>query len=235
MNKGSFIIYTDYADAMEDWTDEEAGIFLKALMQYAQSDKVPVIKNRVVKSVFNLAKKQMDKDAQKWAETVAKRKEAGRKGGEASASKRKQTQANESKGKQAQANQADNDNVNDNVNVNDNTNSAFTNAQIEKVFEEVWKAYPEKKGKGRVSMADKKRIAMIGKEKMLEAIEKYTDEITGQGWKHFQNGSTFFHSGYIDYLPENYSPPTAIGKGRLKPVERNYDMDALEMKLRATN
>ena len=111
----------------------------------------------------------------------------------------------------------------------------MTNAQIEKVFEEVWKAYPEKKGKGRVSMADKKRIAMIGKEKMIEAIEKYTDEITGQGWKHFQNGSTFFHSGYVDYLPENYAPPTAIGKGRLKPVERNYDMDALEMKLRATN
>lgn len=213
MNKGSFIIYTDYADAMEDWTDEEAGIFLKALMQYAQSDKVPVIKNRVVKSVFNLAKKQMDKDAQKWAETVAKRKEAGRKGGEASASKRKQTQANESKGKQAQANQADNDNVNVNVNsinvINNKRRSApnFKKPTIEDV-----KSYCEERRNG------------------IDA-QSFIDFYDARGWKLTKGVGMKDWKAAIRTWEKNRKSNAQ----KVKPPERDYDMDALELKLLNSN
>ena len=213
MNKGSFIIYTDYADAMEDWTDEEAGIFLKALMQYAQSDKVPVIKNRVVKSVFNLAKKQMDKDAQKWAETVAKRKEAGRKGGEASASKRKQAQANESKGKQAQANQADNDNVNVNVNsINVINNKGRSAPNFKKPTIEDVKSYCEERRNG------------------IDA-QSFIDFYDARGWKLTKGVGMKDWKAAIRTWEKNRKSNAQ----KVKPPERDYDFDALELKLLNSN
>lgn len=227
--KKSGVFYYSWKKAVDRWGNEKRGELYAVILDYLFESIVPETTDPLTLTIFDMVKEQIDVNNQRY--------ENGKKGGRPKVIKSENQNKTKQKPKQnqKQSKSKANDNVNVNVNVNDNTNSALTNAQIEKVFEEVWKAYPEKKGKGRVSMADKKRIAMIGKEKMIEAIEKYTDEITGQGWKHFQNGSTFFHSGYIDYLPENYSPPTAIGKGRLKPVERNYDMDALEMKLRATN
>lgn len=227
--KKSGVFYYSWKKAVDRWGNEKRGELYAVILDYLFESIVPETTDPLTLTIFDMVKEQIDVNNQRY--------ENGKKGGRPKVIKSENQNKTKQKPKQnqKQSKPKANDNVNVNVNVNDNTNSAFTNAQIEKVFEEVWKAYPEKKGKGRVSMADKKRIAMIGKEKMIEAIEKYTDEITGQGWKHFQNGSTFFHSGYVDYLPENYSPPTAIGKGRLKPVERNYDMDALEMKLRATN
>lgn len=227
--KKSGVFYYSWKKAVDRWGNEKRGELYAVILDYLFESIVPETTDPLTLTIFDMVKEQIDVNNQRY--------ENGKKGGRPKVIKSENQSKTKQKPKQnqTQSKPKANDNVNDNVNVNDNTNSALTNAQIEKVFEEVWKAYPEKKGKGRVSMADKKRIAMIGKEKMIEAIEKYTDEITGQGWKHFQNGSTFFHSGYIDYLPENYAPPTAIGKGRLKPVERNYDMDALEMKLRATN
>ena len=227
--KKSGVFYYSWKKAVDRWGNEKRGELYAVILDYLFESIVPETTDPLTLTIFDMVKEQIDVNNQRY--------ENGKKGGRPKVIKSENQIKTKQKPKQnqKQSKPKANDNVNVNVNVNDNTNSAFTNAQIERVFEEVWKAYPEKKGKGRVSMADKKRIAMIGKEKMIEAIEKYTDEITGQGWKHFQNGSTFFHSGYIDYLPENYSPPTAIGKGRLKPVERQYDMDALEMKLRATN
>lgn len=227
--KKSGVFYYSWKKAVDRWGNEKRGELYAVILDYLFESIVPETTDPLTLTIFDMVKEQIDVNNQRY--------ENGKKGGRPKVIKSENQNKTKQKPKQnqKQSKPKANDNVNVNVNVNDNTNSALTNAQIERVFEEVWKAYPEKKGKGRVSMADKKRIAMIGKEKMIEAIEKYTDEITGQGWKHFQNGSTFFHSGYIDYLPENYSPPTAIGKGRLKPVERNYDMDALEMKLRATN
>ena len=227
--KKSGVFYYSWKKAVDRWGNEKRGELYAVILDYLFESIVPETTDPLTLTIFDMVKEQIDVNNQRY--------ENGKKGGRPKVIKSENQNKTKQKPKQnqKQSKPKANVNVNDNVNDNDNTNSAFTNAQIEKVFEEVWKAYPEKKGKGRVSMADKKRIAMIGKEKMIEAIEKYTDEITGQGWKHFQNGSTFFHSGYVDYLPENYSPPTAIGKGRLKPVERQYDMDALEMKLRATN
>ena len=113
-----------------------------------------------------------------------------------------------------------------------NTNSAPSRAQIELIFEHLWKMYPEKKGKARVSYADKRKLADIGEEKIQDAIERYKKEVSAIGWKHFQNGSTFFHSGYVDYLEENYVP-TAEKTNR--PPERDYNMDELELRLLASN
>lgn len=72
-------------------------------------------------------------------------------------------------------------------------------------FEACWKAYPRKKGKGQVKDATKKRLAKdVGLEQMLRCIERYKAEMVGKDEQYVMYGSTFFNSGYVDYLDENY-------------------------------
>lgn len=96
---------------------------------------------------------------------------------------------------------------------NKNTNSALTNApsssptraEINEFFESLWKLYPNKRGKGKVSLTTKKELYRIGYDELTRAIERYKAELKKLSWKNPQNGSTFFHSGYIDYLDKNYN------------------------------
>ena len=104
--KDSFVFYTEYREAVRCMTDEQAGMLLKALISYTDSDVVELT-DPTVNMFFLAIKPRMDRDREKWEETVEKRKEAGKKGGIAraeSASKAKQTQAKPSKRKQSQAN-----------------------------------------------------------------------------------------------------------------------------------
>lgn len=68
-------------------------------------------------------------------------------------------------------------------------------------FEKVWKEYPNKKGKGKVSDTKKKELYKLGEE-LLRAIERYKSD--KPDWQNWQNGSTFFNSGYLDYLDDGY-------------------------------
>ena len=74
------------------------------------------------------------------------------------------------------------------------------------VFNQLWNAYPEKKGKAKVSDKDKRRLAEIGVEQGLRAIDRYKKEVEASSYRHYQNGSTFFHSGIYDYLDNTYTP-----------------------------
>jgi len=75
------------------------------------------------------------------------------------------------------------------------------------LFEEVWNAYPKKKGKGQVSKTQKLKLLKIGKEELLRAVNRYLNEKKGTEMQFIQNGSTFFNSGYVDYLDSNYEQP----------------------------
>lgn len=83
-------------------------------------------------------------------------------------------------------------------------------------FEEVWKLYPNKKGKDRVSATQKKKLATIGYEVLAKCIERYTAD--KPDWQAYQNGSTFFNSGYVDYLDENYQKPDTSGGNKWKQL-----------------
>jgi predicted phage replisome organizer len=73
------------------------------------------------------------------------------------------------------------------------------------LFEELWKLYPLKKGKGQVSDTKKKELLKIGKEELERAIDRYKADLKKDAdWRKPQNGSTFFNSGYVDYLDKNY-------------------------------
>ena len=64
------------------------------------------------------------------------------------------------------------------------TQKGMETRKANELFENLWNLYPKKRGKGNVSATQKKKL--------------------------LKNGSSFFNSGYVDYLPENYvSYPTA--------------------------
>jgi len=78
---------------------------------------------------------------------------------------------------------------------------------IDSFFEKIWKMYPLKKGKGTIKDASKKRLFKLGEE-LERCIERYIKDVKNRKKDFpelkYQNGSTFFNSGYIDYLDENY-------------------------------
>lgn len=75
------------------------------------------------------------------------------------------------------------------------------------LFEELWKLYPKKLGKGQVSLSQKKKLYQIGRDEIIRAVNRYKRETIGKDSQYIQYGSTFFNKGYIDYLDSNYTDP----------------------------
>jgi phage replication O-like protein O len=69
-------------------------------------------------------------------------------------------------------------------------------------FENLWSLYPNKKGKGKISEAQIKKLYSIGIDELTRCIDRYKQ--SKEEWKAWQQGSTFFNSGYVDYLDANY-------------------------------
>lgn len=113
-------------------------------------------------------------------------------------------------------------------------NKTLCKADAYALFERLWKLYPSKKGKGQVSDVKKRKLLEIGFDEMSRAIERYKAELKKDSdWRKPQNGSTFFNSGYIDYLDDNYVPGehkrAAKKDGGFNDFsQRTYDYDALE-------
>lgn len=106
--------------------------------------------------------------------------------------------------------------VKDSIDINTMCNSdeshdakAPSKKDVDALFEQVWKLYPNKKGKGQVSDAKKKKLYEVGFDELARAIDRYQAELKQDAdWRKPQNGSTFFNSGYVDYLDDNYEPQT---------------------------
>ena len=111
-------------------------------------------------------------------------------------------------------------NININNNTNNNNNRDINNVHscsesleetpeetAEEFFERAWQYYPNKRGKGQVSEKSKERLMSHGWANVKRAIDRYLEDLKKDEWRQAQNGSTFFNSGYIDYLDENYTPP----------------------------
>lgn len=112
--KKSFVLYFN---AWEQWsmlTDEQAGILIKALLNYGKTGEKLETQDGMVKMAFAFISAQMDMDREKYDETCRKRKEAVR--------KRWEKDTDEYNSIQMDTNDTDNDNVNENDNVNDNGN-----------------------------------------------------------------------------------------------------------------
>lgn len=98
------------------------------------------------------------------------------------------------------------------------------------LFEQLWKMYPVKKGKGQVSDAKKVELLKIGYDQMSRAIERYQEGLKREPWRKPQNGSTFFNSGYVDYLDENFVSDANVDKDH-GFRQRDYNFEDLEKEL----
>ena len=92
MANKSFVMYDSWTEMVEDLTDEEAGRLLKAIYAYRQ-DKTHKPDDRALRPVFNILKQRFEEDDEAYQEKVAKRAEAGLRGG-----RPKQTEAKKANG-----------------------------------------------------------------------------------------------------------------------------------------
>lgn len=87
-------------------------------------------------------------------------------------------------------------------------------------FESVWKLYPKKKGKGQVSFAKKQKLMHIGYAEIARCVQRYVSEFeeSGKSNQFMMYGSTFFNSGYVDYLDVNYGTEESVQEKAEEPV-----------------
>jgi hypothetical protein len=90
-------------------------------------------------------------------------------------------------------------------------------------FESLWNDYPNKLGKASVNL---KKLEIVVEKYGLEQIKRCIKRYKAQkpAWKEYQHGSTFFNSGYIDYLDSatnSSSSTTATPFKRTDVIEDN--------------
>ena len=75
---------------------------------------------------------------------------------------------------------------------------------IDDMFERVWKLYPKKEGKHRVSKESKRKLYDAGEDTIVKAIENYKIKIEKDKTadKYIKHGSTFFNGDWQDFVGE---------------------------------
>lgn len=225
MGRDSFVLHTSYLDQLDLLEDAEAGILFRAILLYAAGQELPEM-DRTVQMAFSLIRRRMDEEWEKYDKKVQARREAGKLGGrpkKAEPEKPKEVNVLPENAKKANGffdKQNNPDTVPDTVPVTDN-NKKNIMCDAAALFERLWKLYPNKKGKGQVSDTQKKRLLAVGETALVKAIERYSTELQQDAdWRKPQNGSTFFNSGYVDYLDGNYTPAKESGPQRVKGTNR---------------
>ena len=91
--------------------------------------------------------------------------------------------------------------------------------ELEKDFEEIWKFYPNKKGKtkakelysswildGRALKINKNKKIKLTKEQIMQAVKNYALEVKNMNRElnFIKTGETFFNKALLDYIPTEY-------------------------------
>ena len=80
--KDNMILYTAYADKFKRLSDLQFGQLMRAALNYQQFGTEPDIDDLTVGLAFDVIKHDIDTNNQKYAETIEKKREAGRQGAE---------------------------------------------------------------------------------------------------------------------------------------------------------
>ena len=235
--KSSFLIYHEYREPLKLLTDEQRGRLLMALIDYSESGVVPEL-DGISMMAFSFIQSQMDRDSKKYENRCSSNRENGKKGGRPKKENDSEEKPKNPLGFEETEKKTKNPkkpikikNKDKEKDINKNT---MCKSEADALFERVWKLYPQKRGKGKVSDANKRRLLDIGFDELSRAIDRYKADLALDDWRKPQNGSTFFNSGYIDYLDANYEKPERIQSektpGELN-CQRDYDFDSLEQQL----
>lgn len=208
-----------------------------ALIDYSESGVVPEL-DGISMMAFSFIQSQMDRDSKKYENRCSSNRENGKKGGRPKKENGLEENPKNPLGFEETEKKTKNPknpikikNKDKEKDINKNT---MCKSEADALFEKVWKLYPQKRGKGKVSDANKRRLLDIGFDELSRAIDRYKADLALDDWRKPQNGSTFFNSGYIDYLDANYEKPERIQSektpGELN-CQRDYDFDSLEQQL----
>ena len=112
-----------------------------------------------------------------------------------------------------------------------NLNIKSNNIYSSKDIEEIWRLYPLKQGKANAIKKIPKLLKQYGKEQIIRCIDRYIQYVDNQRKNGFselkyKNGSTFFNTGYVDYLDCNYQEDI-IAKPKEEPRRRQTNLDDL--------
>lgn len=105
------------------------------------------------------------------------------------------------------------------------------------LFDKLWEQYPCKRGKAKVSDSARLKMLKAGADQMQRALSRYLHDLERESWRKPQNGSTFFTSGYVDYLDSNYAPAPeqpkkqAAGNKFNNFQQRDMDIASMERQL----
>lgn len=239
--RDSVVFYRSFYEAVKELPAEDFKRSVCAILDYGLHGVEPQT-NGIERTIYLLTRPQIDANN--------KRYENGKRGGRKPNNNQNVTKP-EPISNQMKTKTEPNNNQNEtkpepnvNVKVKDKVKdkekiNTLCMADAEALFEQLWKIYPRKRGKGQVSPANKRRLLDIGYEQMERAINRYKADLERETWRKPQNGSTFFNSGYVDYLDDNYAGPIP------KPLERqtgnafgkfqqnSYDFGAIEAELEA--
>lgn len=230
----SFLIYHEYREPLQLLTDEQRGQLLMALIDYSELGKLPEL-DGVAMMAFTFIRSQMDRDSEKYLNRCDSNRENGKKGG-----RPKKANALEENPKNPTVLKKNEENPKNPIKIKnkdkekDINKNTMCKSEADALFERVWKLYPQKRGKGKVSDANKRRLLDIGFDELSRAIDRYKADLALDDWRKPQNGSTFFNSGYIDYLDTNYERPERIQNEKVPgklDCQRDYDFDSLEQQL----
>lgn len=81
-------------------------------------------------------------------------------------------------------------------------NNTINNIYSSNDAQDIWKLYPNKKGKAQAMKKIPKLLETLGKDVLAECVKKYSAEVKGKDKQFILNGSTFFNGRYEDYLDD---------------------------------
>lgn len=233
-----YIFYHSFWDAFCLLSDEDFGKIARAMSRYVFEGEIPLLEG-MLKGYFDLIRPQLDANI----ERALNSKKGGAPKGNQNAKKNKtekqpsvESENNHRLNFETTQNKNKKENKNKNENIYCSPAVSDTLSETEKVFEDLWSMYPNKRGKSGVKKASKEEIAKIGLEEMTRAVERYVAEWEeNKSWQQMKNGNTFFNSGYKDYLDANYVPkPEAPKKTETKAnrfvnfPQREWNFDEIE-------
>lgn len=173
--KKSWVMYDSWIPLFEGLPKDKAADLIIAICKYRQ-DKTYVPEDQIVFAMFDMIRKTMDEDEQKYKKTCESRAESGKAGGEAKASKGKQNVANASKCQEDVANLADKDKEKDkeldldkgldkekdSESSDDDTNARVARKDVQAVIDE-WNNLPDPIPKVKNISKDSTRYNLIQK------------------------------------------------------------------------
>lgn len=91
-------------------------------------------------------------------------------------------------------------------------------------FNTIWELYPKKLGKGSVKATQRDVLYKIGFDELSRCVKRYKKHIDDNGIteQFIKNGSTFFNSGYVDYLDCNYPEEEKPVIGDLSDIYKDF-------------